>query len=299
MTWWADYNIIFAEGEDANSGVLDFGAWVSIVNQSGATYRDAKLKLMAGDVHRAPQPQIRGVRRRAKTFAMAEAAIAPGFEEKAFFEFHLYTLGRPTTLPDNSTKQIELFPAAHGVPCEKVLVYYGQGYRMPMYGRPMMDRNFGLQSNKKVDVYLRFKNEKEIGMGMPLPAGRIRVSQLDTADGSLEFIGEDVIDHTAKDEEVLIKLGSAFDVVGERVQKDFKADNRRDWIEETIEIKVRNHKDEAVKVIVKESLYRWTNWKITENSHDFEKIDSRTIYFPVTIKKDGEVTISYTVHYSW
>ena len=299
ITWWADYNIIFAEGEDANSGVLDFGAWVSIVNQSGATYRDAKLKLMAGDVHRAPQPQIYGGRRRVQKFAMAEAAVAPGFEEKAFFEFHLYTLGRPTTLPDNSTKQIELFPAAHGVPCEKVLVYYGQGYRMPMYGRPMMDRNFGLQSNKKVDVYLRFKNEKEIGMGMPLPAGRIRVSQLDTADGSLEFIGEDVIDHTAKDEEVLIKLGSAFDVVGERVQKDFKADNRRDWIEETIEIKVRNHKDEAVKVIVKESLYRWTNWKITEKSHDFEKIDSRTIYFPVTIKKDGEVTITYTVHYSW
>lgn len=299
ITWWADYNIVFAEGEDANSGVLDFGAWVSIVNQSGATYPDAKLKLMAGDVHRAPQAQIRSRRTRAKTFAMAEAVGVAGFEEKSFFEFHLYTLGRPTTLPDNSTKQIELFPAAHGVPCEKVLVYYGQGYRMPMYGSPMMDRNFGVQSNKKVDVYLRFKNEKEVGMGMPLPSGRIRVSQLDTADGSLEFIGEDVIDHTAKDEEVLIKLGSAFDVVGERKQIDFKADNRRDWMDETIEIKLRNHKDEAVKVIVKESLYRWTNWKITEKSHDFEKIDSRTIYFPVTIEKDGEVTIRYTVHYSW
>ncbi|MCH8147539.1 MAG: DUF4139 domain-containing protein [Planctomycetes bacterium] len=299
ITWWADYNIVFAEGEDANSGVLDFGAWVSIVNQSGATYPDAKLKLMAGDVHRAPQAQIRSRRMRTKTFAMAEAVGVAGFEEKSFFEFHLYTLGRPTTLPDNSTKQIELFPAAHGVPCEKVMVYYGQGYRMPMYGSPMMDRNFGVQSNKKVDVYLRFKNEKEVGMGMPLPAGRIRVSKLDTADGSLEFIGEDVIDHTAKDEEVLIKLGSAFDVVGERRQIDFKADNRRDWIDETIEIKLRNHKEEAVKVIVKESLYRWTNWKITEKSHDFEKIDSRTIYFPVTIEKDGEVTIRYTVHYSW
>ena len=123
---WADHNIVFAEGGDANSGVLDFGAWFSIVNQSGATYRDAKLKLMAGDVHRAPQPQMRSVRRRAKTFGMAEAAMSPGFEEKAFFVFHLYTLGRPPTFPDNPTQQIELLPAAPRVPCDKLLVYYAQ-----------------------------------------------------------------------------------------------------------------------------------------------------------------------------
>ena len=136
-------------------------------------------------------------------------------------------------------------------------------------------------------------------MGMPLPSGRIRVSQLDPADDSLEFIGEDTIDHTPKDEEVLIKLGSAFDVVGERKQLDFKVDSRRDWMDETIEIKVRNHKDEPVKVIVKENLYRWTNWQITEATHRHEKIDSRTIHFPVEVPKDGEVTITYTVHYSW
>ena len=299
ITWWADYNVVFTEGRDANSGVLDVGAWVSIINKCGATFENAKLKLIAGDVHRAPQPQqfIGGVGlSRARSMRVEKE---DGFQEKSFFEYHLYTLGRPTTLPDNSTKQIELFPTARNVPCEKVLVYYGLTSRYPRYGRPMTDRGYGLQSNKKVDIYLRFKNAKEIGMGMPLPSGRIRVSQRDPADDTLEFIGEDTIDHTPKDEEILIKMGSAFDVVGERKQTDFNVDARRDMMDETIEIKIRNHKEERVKVIVKENLYRWTNWEITESSHRHKKIDSRTIHFPVNVEKDGEVTITYTVHYSW
>ncbi|MFQ5495518.1 MAG: DUF4139 domain-containing protein [Phycisphaerae bacterium] len=298
VTWWTDYNVVFTPGKNANSGLLDVGAWVSIINQSGATYPDAKLKLIAGDVHRAPQPQ-RAFAAKSRMVGMAMAEMDGGFQEKSFFEYHLYTLGRPTTLPENSTKQIELFPAARKVPCEKVMVYVGQAARWGRYGGPMTDRNFGIQSNKKVDIYLRFKNEKKIGMGMPLPSGRIRVSQRDTADDSLEFIGEDVIDHTPKDEEVLIKLGSAFDVVGERKQIDFKIDQRRHWIDETIEIKIRNHKEEPVKVIVKENLYRCVNWRITESSHKFDKADSHTIHFPITVAKDGEVTIKYTVHYTW
>jgi hypothetical protein len=300
VTWWADYNIVFTEGENANAGILDVGAWVSIINQSGATYPEAKLKLIAGDVQRAPEPQpmLYAAKGRA---AMSEMAMdAAGFEEKSFFEYHLYTLGRPTTLPDNSTKQIELFDAARNVPCEKVLVYYGldAGYR-GFFPSPMTDRNFGIQSNTKVDVYLRFKNEETIGMGMPLPSGRIRVFQRDSADDTLEFIGEDKIDHTPKNEQVLIKLGSAFDVVGERIQVDFKFDGRRDWMEETIEIKVRNHKEEKVKVIVKENLYRWVNWEITESTHKNEKIDSRTVHFPLEIEKDGEAVIRYTAKYTW
>jgi hypothetical protein len=299
MTWWADYNVTFSEGKDANSGVLDFGAWVSIINQSGAGYPGAKLKLIAGDVHRAPQPGRVMPMMRAMAGAAGEAA-PKGFEEKGFFEYHLYTLGRPTTLPDNSTKQIELFPTARNVPCERVLVYYGlpQEFR-GFFPNPVEDRNFGTQSNKKVDIYLRFKNDKEHGMGMPLPSGRIRVSKLDPADKSLEFIGEDVIDHTPKDEEVLIKMGSAFDVVGERKQVDFRIDTRAHTMDETIEIKVRNHKQEPVKVIAKENLFRWTGWQITEKTHDFEKVDARTIQFPVTVPKDGEATIRYTVHYTW
>jgi hypothetical protein len=229
--------------------------------------------------------------------AMADS----GFQEKSFFEYHLYTLGRPTTLPDNSTKQLELFPSAANVPCEKILVYAGQGARFGRLGfhHPVTDRNYGNQSNQKIDIYLRFRNAKDAGLGMPLPAGRVRVSKLDRADDSLEFIGEDTIDHTPKDEKVLIQLGSAFDVVGERRQLDFRVDTSRKWIDEQFEIKIRNHKDEPVNVLAKETLFRWANWQITDASHKFEKTDSQTIEFPALVDKDGEVVIRYTVHYSW
>jgi hypothetical protein len=297
MTWWADYNLVFAPGENANSGLLDVGAWVSIINQSGAAYGDAKLKLIAGDVHRAPQAGVYQKKARAMPM-MAEAEVA-GFEEKAFFEYHLYTLGRPTTLPDNSTKQLELFDAARGVPADKILVYYGLSGLYSFFPNPVTDRNLGIQSNKKVDVYLRFKNAKENGLGVPLPSGRIRVNQLDTADGSLEFIGEDVIDHTPRNEDVLIQLGSAFDVVGERKQIDFRVDTARKQMEETIEIELRNHKEEAVEVLVKENLYRWTNWEILDASHEWKKIDARTIHFPVEIEADNEAKVQYRVRYTW
>src|SRR5688572_18862592 len=298
VTWWADYNLIFNEGADANSGVLDLSAWVSIINQSGATFEDAKLKLIAGDVHRV-EPQMRTDMRRnvlAKA-AMAEQA-ADGFTEKEFFEFHLYTLGRATTLPNNSTKQIELFDQARQIPAKKMLVYYGLANAY-LYDSPYTDRNLGVESSKKVDVYLEFKNDKQFGLGVPLPAGRIRVSQLDKADSSLEFIGEDKIDHTPKNEQVRVKLGSAFDVVGERRQVDFAVDTKARWMEEEIEVKLRNHKTLPVNVIVKENLYRWSNWKLLKQSHKSDKEDSRTIHFPVTVPKDGETVVRYRVRYSW
>ncbi len=198
ITWWADYNLLFTAGRDANTGTVDLSAWVSIINQSGATYPDAKLKLIAGDVHRAqvaPAPRV--------MMAMAERAMdkSAGFEEKAFDEFHLYTLGRRTSLPNNSTKQIELFDSAHKVPAKRVLEFRGA----PDFGygpEPYLDRGFGLGAQAKVRTLLEFRNDKAGGLGVPLPAGRLRVSRLDAADGSLEFIGEDVIDHTPRDETV-------------------------------------------------------------------------------------------------
>jgi hypothetical protein len=298
ITWWADYNLIFNEGADANSGLLDLSAWVSIINQSGATYEDAKLKLIAGDVHRA-QPEAGPAMRRellAKAAVMEDAA--QGFVQKDFFEFHLYTLGRATTLPNNSTKQIELFDQARQIPARKTLVYYGLTNPY-FYDSPYTDRNLGVESNKKVDVYLEFKNDKQFGLGVPLPAGRLRVSQLDKADDSLEFIGEDTIDHTPKDEPVRVKLGSAFDVVGERRQVDFAVDSKARWLEEEIEVKLRNHKTQPVSVIVKENLYRWSNWKLVKQSHKFDKEDARTIHFPVTVPKDGETIVRYRVRYTW
>ena len=299
ITWWSDYNFVWKPGKTVNDGTLDVGAWVSILNQSGAAYPDAQLKLIAGDVHRAPPPgqvypATAGMRREAA--AMDQVA---GFQEKSFFEYHLYTLGRPTTIPENSTKQVELFETARGVPAKKVLVYYGTQGWASFFASPATDRDLGLQGNKKVDVYLTFKNSKENGMGMPLPSGRIRVNQQDDADGALEFIGEDVIDHTPKDEGVLVKMGEAFDVVGERTQTDFAINVGERWMTENVEIKIRNHKAEAVDVIIKENLYRWVNWEVLEKTHPFDKQDSRTIHFPVRVEPDKEVTVRYKVRYTW
>jgi hypothetical protein len=298
VTWWADYNLIFNEGADANSGMLDLSAWVSIINQSGATFSNSKLKLIAGDVNRV-QPPMQEYRMRKEVLMAADAAPAvAGFVQKDFFEFHLYTLGRPTTLPNNSTKQIELFDQAKQIPAKKVLLYYGAPMAY-VYPTAYTDRDIGVETNKKVDVYLEFKNDKQFGLGVPLPAGRIRVSQLDKADNSLEFIGEDKIDHTPKDELVRVKLGSAFDVVGERRQVDFAVDTKARWLEEEIEVKLRNHKTQAVDVVVKENLYRWSNWKVLTKTHNFTKEDSRTINFPVKVPKDGEVVVRYRVRYTW
>lgn len=298
VTWWADYNLLFAEGKDANSGTLDLSAWVSLINQSGATYENAKLKLIAGDVNRVEPPQRAYMQKRGMEVAAMAMDSAAGFEQKEFFEFHLYTLGRPATLPNNSTKQIELFDQAKQIPAKKILVYYGAA--TPYFGSaPALDRNFGVQSNRDVDVYLEFRNDKALGLGVPLPAGRLRVSKLDAADNSLEFIGEDVIDHTPKDETVRVKLGSAFDVVGERRQLDFAVDSKARWMEEEIEIRLRNHKTEPVEVLVKENLYRWSTWKITSKTHEFRKEDARTIHFPVRLARDAETTLRYRVRYTW
>lgn len=304
MTWWADYNVLFAPGKDNNSGTLDLSAWVSIVNQSGATFSDATLKLIAGRVNRIqPQDGRFNYPRMAKSMAMEDRA--DGFEQKAFFEYHLYTLGRATTLPDNSTKQIELFPAVFKIPCEKTLVYDGLAMEIGDYGGPMTDQGFGAQGRTTVDVYLRFQNSKASGLGIPMPAGRVRVSQVDTgksgnpADAMAEFIGEDVLKHTPKDESVLLKLGAAFDVVGERKQVDFKVDSNRRTMEETIEISVRNRKDIKTNVIVRERLYRWANWEISGATQKYDKTDSRTIQFPLTLEPGQEGKVRFTVRYSW
>ncbi len=296
ITWWADYNIIYKDGDDANHGTLDLSAWVSILNQSGGTYENATLKLVAGDVHRA-QPNVQYAGQLERSFnSMGSMKSAPGFEEKSFFEYHLYTLGRPTTIPDRSTKQIELFESAKNVPVEKKMLYDGSKM-FRNYGGIQNGKDFGITSNAKIEVFLAFENSEEDGLGIPLPSGRIRVSKLDEADGSFEFIGEDTIDHTPKDEEVMIKLGNAFDVVGERRQTSFT--RGKSWIVESFEIKIRNHKDQAVEVQIQEHLYRWTNAKITNSSHNLVMLDTRTMHIPVTIEKDGETIVTYTVRYDW
>jgi hypothetical protein len=293
MSWNADYTAVIAPGDKA----IDLSGWVTINNNSGGTYKDAELKLVAGDVNRAPQDQTIVTRSYARA-AEVEDDRQQGFVEKSFFEYHLYTLGRSTTIPDASVKQLELFPPVGAVPAKKVYFYFG-GYDWGGYGGVYTDRDYGDPGNKKVDIYVEMKNDKASGLGIPLPAGRIRVYKKDDADGSLELIGEDRIDHTPRDEQVRLKLGSAFDVVGERKQTDFKANYDGHVVTESFEVKIRNHKDEDIDVIVKEVMYRAVNWQITVQSHTSEKQDSRTVHYDLKVPKNGETVLTYTVKYTW
>ena len=293
LTWRADYSLVLSQ----NDTKADLGAWVSLLNMSGASYPNARLKLVAGDVQRV---QARGVAYAAPAPSMSRRADV-GFEEKAFFEYHLYTLPRRTSVPTSSTEQLVLFPTARGVAVEKVLVYYG----LSEFGgwgflpAPRTDRDVRPQHNPKVDVYVRWKNAKENALGMPLPRGKVRVYEQDDADGTLEFVGEDLIDHTPKDETVMVKVGQAFDVVGERTQTDFQVDTRRNVMTETIRVVLRNHKETPVHVLVKENLFRWVNWDVVQTSAPFKKVDARTIHWEVDVPASGEQAIVYTVRYTW
>lgn len=292
LTWWADYNIILDEREGCR---MDLSAWVTIVNQSGGSFPNANLRLVAGEVHRARPPAVK--MRTITQEMMVGAAAMDGFEESELFEYHLYTLGRRTDLPDNSTKQIELFPAVVGARCRKQLVFTAAPEVRVFYG-PNTDQGFAATQRGQANAFLEFENRAENRMGMPLPAGRVRVNQL-AKDGSLEFIGEDTIRHTPRNETISLRLGTAFDIAGERRQTDFRSDFKGRWIEESFAIEVRNRKKEKATIILREYLYRWSGWKILEASHRYEKRDAQTIDFPIEVPADGTVSVRYKVRYDW
>jgi len=264
VSWHAEYVAV----TNANDTEMDLSAWVSIDNRSGASYENAKLKLVAGDVNIAqpavPQPRMM------KNSMAAQADF--GFEEKAFFEYHLYTLPRRTTLNDRQIKQLALFPKAQAK-IEKKFVYDGQ------------------RSPKDVSVVLEFKNSQDAGLGMPLPKGKVRVYKTDS-DGSQEFIGEDMIDHTPKDEKVDLHIGNAFDLVGERTVKRMEKLDQR-VRRETIEIKLRNHKEEDVVVNVVERF--WGDWEFIGKTPRIVKQDANMVEFAVPVAKGDEAVFEYTV----
>ena len=296
MTWWADYNIRLREKGDECA--MDLSSWVTIVNQSGGSYPAAQLKLVAGEVNRAPSaPQNNGIMMKAARAPVAQEADQ-GFSESSLFEYHLYTLGRRSDLPDNSTKQLELFPMAMNVACKKQLVFTAAPQPWSYWAQPIADQGYGATSTGTVGAYLEFDNKEANQLGVPLPAGRMRVNQA-PVDGTLEFIGEDVIKHTPRNEAVRIKLGNSFDIVGERRQTGFTMDSAGKTIDETFEISVRNRKKTAATVVVREYLYRWSTWKITAKNHDFDKRDPQTIDFPLSIPADGEAKLTYSVRYTW
>lgn len=289
--WQADYVILL--GEDDSS--LDLDGWVTLNNSSGATYGDAQLKLVAGDLQRLPQQRFAAD----EAEMMAEPSQSgAAVEQREFFEYHLYEIGRPVTVTNNESKQIE-FVGADGVPSEKFFVYdglqcRGGSYYCSFYGYPQTDPSYGVASNPKVMTMLEFDTEQ---VEADLPRGRVRLYQEDV-DGSALLIGEDRIDHTPEGERLRLYVGDAFDLIGERVQTDFRRPTSTS-VEETYEITLSNHKDEAVEVRVVEHLFRWSEWEIRGASHGHDKLDAHNIEFRVQVPADGERVVRYTVHYSW
>jgi hypothetical protein len=282
LNWAADYVMVVDDGDKTGS----LTGWVTLTNNSGTDYENAELKLVAGDVQRLT-PEAPATPSYYAQAEEREYSGRPQFKEEGFFEYHLYTLQRPTTLLDKEQKQVTLLEA-HDIGVNKKLIFYGaEYYYRGRYGEVV--------SNQKVGVYLDVKNSKANHMGMPLPKGTVRVYKADKS-GAKQFIGEDAIDHTPRDEEIRIKMGEAFDVVGDRKQMNWSAlgscTSESEW-----EIELRNHKDTAETVEVYEPI--GGDWEVTQESHPHKKKDAHTFTFEVNVPANGKTKITYRVRVRW
>jgi hypothetical protein len=283
MAWNADYVLTVARDDRS----AELGGWVTITNNSGTSFRNAALQLIAGDLHRTSEGYARDESRVAQKMELAAAAPA-AFVREAFSEYHLYALQRRTSVNDKQTKQISLLTAG-AVPVEKRFVVEGQQfyYRNRQHpGSPLKD---------VVKVYYRFRNDEEAGLGVPMPAGTVRVYQADSK-GSIQFAGEDRIEHTPKDEQINLYTGNAFDVVCERKQTDYRkiAD---DVYEMAFEITLRNHKDAAIAVEVNEPIAG--DWQMLDATHKWTKSDAWAATFTVPVAGSGISTLRYRVRVRW
>ncbi len=293
LSWKADYNLVLPQEGDE----VSLTGWVSVSNQSGKTFRDTGVKLIAGDVNKVRKSEPRRDSMMMARSVMEVAAPPPAVEERKFDEFHLYELPGAIDLRDRETKQVE-FVRADPVETKRIYVYHGSPVHA-FRGRGVNDSpGFGRNDHPDVAVYREFVNADDNGLGVPLPAGTVRFYRSDI-DGQIEFIGENTIDHTPKDETIRLKLGNAFDIIGERKQTNFFRHRSQDMIRESFAIEIRNRSEKDVVVQVVESLYRAANWTITESDHEWEKTDSGTIRFPVEVDAGATKTITYTVEYTW
>ncbi|HOD94444.1 MAG TPA: DUF4139 domain-containing protein [Candidatus Hydrogenedentes bacterium] len=280
ISWRADY--VLTVGKDEKT--MDLEGWVTLDNQSGATYNNAQLKLVAGDVNiAAPAPVMY---REAKAMDMMMAGAPPMMEE-SFSEYHLYALQRRTTIKEKQTKQVSLL-SGKGIKISKKYEFRGN---LAFYSSRL-----DAQKNQNADAFIVFENKEENGLGIPLPAGIMRVYQPDSS-GMLQFSGEDRISHTPKNEEVRLILGKAFDVVGDRTQKDYK-NLGPNTHEVEFELSIRNRKDTAIQLDVVEPM-PGGDWQILKQSHAFVKKDARTAVFTVDIPADSEVTVNYRVRVNY
>lgn len=303
LSWEATYNVVVPEEgakgtATATEEKADLVGWVTIHNQSGTEFPRARIKLMAGEVAKIVPARMRSELK--ANFAVSQAvAVEPQVTEKAFDDFHLYDLNRTVALADGETKQIQ-FIEASGVTVARSYMYDGAAQPFTNYGANVVEqKEFGLANgNTRVRVLQQFKNSQANHLGIPLPAGRLRLYRQDT-DGQMEFVGESAINHTPTEDTVKIGTGNAFDLKGARRQTDFSVNRNGHLLDETFEIELTNQKAQPVTVDVVEHLYRGDNWQITQKSADFTKLDSHTIQFPVQVAAKGEATLTYTVHYTW
>ena len=282
LSWNADY--VLTVGRDDKAADLD--GWVTLVNNSGTAFHNARLQLVAGDLNRLPQANARDSN--LEYSRAMKAAAAPQFQQESFSEYHLYSLGRRTSVEDKETKQISLLQGS-GVPVGKLFVVNGQNFYYHNAQNP------GSPLKDPVMVFYKFKNEEKAGLGIPLPAGNLRVYQKDSKGGVL-FIGEDHIDHTPKDEFISVKIGNAFDVVCERKQTDYKSISSRVW-EMEFEITLRNHKDTPVTVQVNEPI--GGDWEMLTSSYKYTKTSAWAAQFDVPVKANGESVLKYRIRAKW
>jgi hypothetical protein len=280
MNWHAEYVAVLNE----NDTQLDLNAWVSIENNSGATYKDATLKLVAGDVNRVQGGPVPQYDTRMKAMSAEAVAPAPEFQEKEFFEYHIYNLQRPSTIAQNETKQISLFEAKDVTARKKFLYRSGGGYYY--YRNP--------DGKSKVAVIVEFENNEKDGLGVPMPKGKVRMYKSDGQ--SVEFVGEDMVDHTPQKEKVKLKIGDAFDVLAEEVQEDYKQ-IAKDVIEQKFKIGLTNRKKENIEVEVER--YLGLNWEILSSTLPYEKKDAQRVVFKVPVKKDSITDLKFTVRYKY
>lgn len=293
FAWEADYNLVAPEKSDT----VTLTGWVTVNNNSGTSFNQAKVKLVAGEVN-IVQPNMPMARSERGMMMKMDAAAEAGVTEKSFDDFHLYTLGRPLTIRDKETKQVE-FLRAPAVKAVKKYVYDPAAMFRFGGGAPQTQPIQGQEFPKDVAIYWEFKNEEANGLGVPLPAGRVRFYRSDDQDGNLEFVGENDIDHTPRNEDVSVYTGNAFDLVGERKIVNFERDDRAEWMKETIEITVKNRSKEPKEIVVREHLWRWLNWTIENASMEHVKKDAQKIEFTVKLAPDEEKKVTFTAHYTW
>ncbi len=286
ITWSADYVAVINENETE----VNMTGWVTLNNQSGATYRNATLQLLAGDVRRV-QDGLRDNYNARGGYAMEAEMAAPAFQEESFFEYHLYNLTGTTTIAERETKQMELLGAS-GVGVNRRLIFDGSGTYFPFY-RARRPGAGGATEEMNAAIVLELENSEANSMGMPLPKGKVRVYKKDSR-GNLQFLGEDLIDHTPRNETIRLYIGDAFDVVGTRRQTASRVISGC-VSEQSYAVQVRNRKETAVDVDIVERV--WGDWAILQKSHEYQNLDSRTIQFPVHLDPDETEEVTYTIRF--